>query len=143
MRRLLFLALVVLMPAFLAPTFLAPASVARADDCANAMDQATMNECANKAYQKSDAQLNALYKQIRQRLKGDGDATKLFVAAQRAWVAFRDAACKFSTSGVSGGSIYPTVYAGCLDRLTKARVDDFKTYLACQEGDLSCPVPPQ
>jgi len=138
MRRLLFLALVALMPASLAP-----ASAARADDCANAMDQATMNECANTAYQKSDAQLNALYKQIRQRLKGDGDATKLFVAAQRAWVSFRDAECKFSTSAVSGGSIYPTVYAGCLDRLTKARVDAFKTYLACQEGDLSCPVPPQ
>jgi len=138
MRRLLFLALVALTPAFLAPV-----SMARADDCANAMDQATMNECANKAYQKSDAQLNTLYKQIRQRLKGDGEATKLFVVAQRAWVAFRDAECKFSTSGVSGGSIYPTVYAGCLDRLTKARVDDFKTYLACQEGDLSCPAPAQ
>ena len=138
MRLLFFLAMVVMALASLAPT-----SIARADDCANAMDQATMNECANAAYQKSDAQLNALYKQIKQRLKGDGAATKLFVATQRAWVAFRDAECKFSSSAVSGGSIYPTVYAECLDRLTKARVDDFKTYLACQEGDLSCPVPAQ
>jgi uncharacterized protein YecT (DUF1311 family) len=133
MRRLFFLMLLVL----------APASAASADDCADTATQAAMNECANQAYEKADAELNALYQQIRQRLKGDGETTTLFVAAQRAWVAFRDAECKFSTSGVSGGSIYPTIYAGCLERLTKARVDDFTVYLGCQEGDLSCPVPPQ
>jgi len=131
MRRLLFLVLVVM----------APVSVARADDCTNAVDQRTMNECADKAYKKSDAELNALYKQIKQRLKGNVDGTKLLIAAQRAWVTFRDAECKFSTSAVSGGSVYPAIYAGCVDRLTKTRIDDLKAYLTCQEGDLSCPVP--
>ena len=131
MRRLFLLALVAM----------APASIATADDCASAMDQSAMNECADKAYKKSDAELNALYKQIKQRLKDNADATKLLVAAQRAWVTFRDAECKFSTSAVSGGSVYPVIYSGCADRLTRKRIDDFKAYLMCEEGDLSCPVP--
>jgi hypothetical protein len=31
----------------------------------------------------------------------------------------------------------------CLDALTAKRVEDFKVYLKCEEGDLSCPVPAQ
>jgi uncharacterized protein YecT (DUF1311 family) len=77
------------------------------------------------------------------RLAADAEKTKLFVAAERAWVPFRDAACNFAASGVSGGTIYPTIYAECLERLTKARIANFKAYLACEEGDLSCPVPAQ
>jgi uncharacterized protein YecT (DUF1311 family) len=87
--------------------------------------------------------LNVLYEQIKQRLKDDADTTKLLVAAQRAWVTFRDAECKFSTSGVSGGSAYPMVNAECANGLTRKRIDDFKTYLKCEEGDLSCPLPPE
>ncbi len=123
------------------PAAMVSASIARADDCASAMDQRTMDECADKPYKKSDAELNVLYKQIEQRLEENTDTTKLLVAAQRAWLTFRDAECKFSTSGVSGGSVYPMIYAGCADGLTRKRVDAFKTYLKCEEGDLSCPVP--
>ena len=120
---------------------IAPAPIASANDCATAMDQRTMNECADKSYEKSDAELNALYKLIKQRLKDDTDTTKLLVAAQRAWVGFRNAECKFSTLALSGGSVYPVIYSGCVDRLTRKRIDDFKGYLMCEEGDLSCPVP--
>lgn len=120
---------------------LAQVSSVNADDCENAETQVMMNECANEAFKKSDSELNAIYKQINQRLKGDGDKTKMLIAAQREWVAYRDAECKFSASGVSGGSVYPSVYAGCLDNLTKARIGDLKNYAACREGDLSCPVP--
>jgi len=73
MRRLFLLALVAI----------APPSIASAEDCASAMDQRTMNECADKAYKNSDAELNALYEQIKQRLKGEADPTMLLVAAQR------------------------------------------------------------
>lgn len=114
---------------------------ARADDCANASDQATMNECAGKAFKASDAELNALYKQIEARLKDDQDKARLLVATQKAWIAFRDAECDFSAAGVSGGSAYPMIVLQCRDGLTQNRVKDFKTYLNCEEGDLSCPVP--
>jgi len=127
----------------LAVAVLLSAPPARAADCADAPNQAAMNACAGKAYEAADAELNALYQKIRQRLAGDAETTKLFVAAQRAWLPFRDAECKFAASSVSGGSIYPTIYAECLERLTKARIADFNAYLACEEGDLSCPVPGQ
>ncbi|WP_347927483.1 lysozyme inhibitor LprI family protein [Pseudomonas helvetica] len=123
----------------LAPLLLAP--FAHADDCANAADQRTMSECAAKDYKKADTQLNALYKQINDRLKDNLESKKLLVGAQRAWVAFRDAECEFSASGVAGGSVYPMIYSNCLAGLTLKRVEAFKTYLECQEGDLSCPVP--
>ena len=55
---------------------------------------------------------------------------------------FRDAECGFAASGVAGGSAEPMVTAQCLARLTQSRNADFKAYLACPEGDLSCPLPP-
>lgn len=124
---------------FVGLTGLAPA--AWAEDCANASDQATMNECADKAFKASDTELNALYKQIEARLKDDQDKTKLLVSAQKAWIAFRDAECDFSATGVAGGSVYPMIVLQCRDGLTQNRVKDFKNYLSCEEGDLSCPVP--
>lgn len=118
-----------------------PVSAAFADDCANAQDQATMNECAGKALKKSDAELNAVYKEIEQRLKDDSDTTKLLVTAQRSWVAFRDAECTFSNSRSADGSVYPMIYAMCIDGLTQLRTKQLKVYLNCEEGDMSCPVP--
>lgn len=116
-------------------------SMAVALDCDNASDQATMNQCAAQQNAAADKELNALYQQITSRFKGNPDNKKLLVGAQRAWVAFRDAECKFSASGVEGGSVYPLIYSNCTTELTKARVQTFKNYLKCQEGDMSCPVP--
>ncbi|MFL8990190.1 lysozyme inhibitor LprI family protein [Pseudomonas sp. QLc11A] len=116
-------------------------SMAVAVDCDNASNQATMNQCAAQQNAAADKELNALYQQITSRFKGNPDNKKLLVGAQRAWVAFRDAECKFSASGVEGGSVYPLIYSNCTTELTKARVQTFKNYLKCQEGDMSCPVP--
>jgi uncharacterized protein YecT (DUF1311 family) len=116
-------------------------TAAYAADCDNATDQATMNQCAAQQHKTADKELNALYQQITHRLKSNPDSQKLMVGAQRAWIAFRDAECKFSASGVEGGSVYPLIYSTCITELTKARIETFKNYLKCQEGDLSCPVP--
>jgi len=77
---------------------LASASPARAA-CEN-LPQTEMNVCAGEAFQQADAALNALYQEIKQRLAGDAETTTLFVAAQRAWLPFRDAECAFAASGV-------------------------------------------
>lgn len=110
-------------------------------DCDNAADQATMNQCAAQQNKAADKELNALYQQITTRLKSNPDGKKLLIGAQRSWIAFRDAECKFSASSVEGGSVYPLIYSNCVTGLTKARVETFKNYLKCQEGDMSCPVP--
>ncbi|SFY36770.1 Uncharacterized conserved protein YecT, DUF1311 family [Pseudomonas sp. NFACC49-2] len=123
----------------LAPLILA--SVAQADDCTNAMTQGEMNQCAAQEKKAADDELNRLYKQITARLKDNPEAKQLLIKAQRAWIGFRDAECNFSASGVEGGSVYPLIYGNCVTALTKARVETFKTYLKCKEGDLSCPVP--
>lgn len=127
----------------LALTPLLFATAAHAIDCDNAADQATMNQCAAQQNKAADQELNTLYQQINVRLKGNPDSKKLWVGAQRAWVGFRDAECRFSASGVEGGSVYPLIYSNCITDLTKARVEAFKNYLKCQEGDMSCPVPGQ
>jgi uncharacterized protein YecT (DUF1311 family) len=123
----------------------APFSIAGATEACDTLhsSQADLNDCYGSAYKESDAQLNALYKQITGRLRDDTATTQLLVTAQRAWIAFRDAECAFSASRVSGGSAYGMIQAICLDRLTNKRIEDFKRYLRCQEGDMDCPVPTQ
>jgi uncharacterized protein YecT (DUF1311 family) len=54
---------------------------------------------------KADAALNAAYKEIIRPLKGDAATTQLLVAAQKAWIAYRDAECDFSSSANIGGAI--------------------------------------
>src|SRR5690606_2535169 len=107
----------------LALTPLLITSVTYAADCDNATDQATMNQCAAQQNKAADRELNTLYQQITAHLKDSPDAKKLLVGAQRAWITFRDAECKFSASGVAGGSVYPLIYSNCITDLTKARVE--------------------
>ncbi|MGE4481897.1 lysozyme inhibitor LprI family protein [Acidocella sp.] len=114
---------------------------AHAADCSRADTQMELDACAAAAFKADDATLNQLYARIEARLGGDADKRKALVAAQRAWVAYRDAACKFAASGVEGGSIHPMIVTDCEDRLTKRRIQDFQAYLSCQEGDTACPVP--
>jgi uncharacterized protein YecT (DUF1311 family) len=118
-------------------------SIAAAEDCSNLQTQTDMTICAVGEYDKADAELNASYKQIMARLKSDPDTAKLLVAAEKAWMAFRDAECTFANSQTVGGSIHPMMVAECREAITRKRIDDLKAYLNCEEGDLSCPVLPQ
>ncbi len=117
---------------------LAAAAPARAA-CGPEATQMELNACAGAEFGAADAELNRLYKRITARLGADKAP---LVAAQRAWIAYRDAECAFVASSVAGGSIAPMIRAGCLADLTRARVEDFKKLLDCEEGDPACPVPP-
>ncbi|TSD85424.1 DUF1311 domain-containing protein [Mycobacterium sp. KBS0706] len=123
-----------------AAAILLAALPAAAQDCPDD-SQAGLNQCAGDAYKKADAALNAAYKQVMARLKDSEAAAKSLVAAQRAWIAYRDAECDFMSSGVEGGSARPMIVAQCLEQETTRRTDDLKALLNCEEGDLSCPVP--
>lgn len=119
------------------------AGVARAADyCANAQDQATLDECAGKKFDAADKKLNDAYRQIMDRLKDNAPSKKLLVDAQRAWVAFRDAECNFQGGPrETAGSVRPMVVANCQAGLTNLRLKELQGYLHCEEGDLDCPVP--
>ena len=88
---------------------------AYADECAD-QTQSGLDRCAQAAYDKSDGALNRSYKEIVRRLKDDAATTKLLVTAQKAWIAYRDAECAFSSSANAGGSIYPMVVSNCWRR---------------------------
>ena len=130
-----------LKPVIAAAILLAALPAAAQQDCPDD-SQAGLNQCAGDAYKKADAALNATYRQVMARLKDSEAAAKSLVAAQRAWIAYRDAECDFMSSGVEGGSARPMIVAQCLEQLTTRRTDDLKALLNCEEGDLSCPVPP-
>ncbi|GBH23304.1 lysozyme inhibitor LprI family protein [Burkholderia vietnamiensis] len=110
-------------------------------NCADAADQAAMTACADRAYKKSDAELNRTYQAVTARLRDARPLADKLVSAQRAWIAYRDAECSFSSANAEGGSVYPMVVSTCLDDLTKTRTETLKGYLSCEEGDLACPVP--
>ncbi|MGE8639018.1 MAG: lysozyme inhibitor LprI family protein [Achromobacter sp.] len=109
--------------------------------CGNASTQTDLNLCADQAYRKSDAELNAAYRTVTERLKDDQTTLAKLQSAQKAWLFFRDAECAFSSGGTTGGSAYPMVLSQCLDTLTQTRTKELRAYLKCEEGDMSCPVP--
>lgn len=119
------------------------AALPAAAACGPDSNQMELTECAGASFNAADANLNQRYKSILDRLDGQPDKAELLRAAQRAWITFRDAECAFATSGVAGGSIEPMVDAECRTRLTTERTEALGTYLKCEEGDTTCPVPPQ
>ncbi|TPJ28847.1 lysozyme inhibitor LprI family protein [Mesorhizobium sp. B2-7-2] len=131
MRRLL-------LPACLA--LLATAPAAFAEDCdRNDDSQSMLNICADADYQAADAKLNAAYKNI----VGSNDqaSNKLLQTAQRAWIAFRDAECSYSTADSEGGSIHPMEVSQCLTTLTNERIKQLTSDASCKLSDPSCAGP--
>ena len=122
---------------------LALLATAAAADCDPTATQAELNACTAAALTVADGALNARYAEMKHRLADDAGTAHLLTLAQRAWVAWRDAECDLAAASVAGGSIYPMIRGQCLTELTTARVADFRRYLSCAEGDLSCPLPPQ
>jgi uncharacterized protein YecT (DUF1311 family) len=87
-----------------------------------------MNDCQNREYKKSDAELNTVYKQVMAKLNDEGERAALR-AAQQAWIKFRDAECEFESYENKGGTIYPLVYNGCLTALTRERTKQLREML--------------
>ncbi|MBL9055445.1 MAG: DUF1311 domain-containing protein [Rhodobacteraceae bacterium] len=112
--------------------FLALPAGAQEVDCTNAMAQQEMNFCAEQDYLEADAALNDAYKRARAAMKaldadlpaGDQGAEAALLAAQRAWLPYRDAACASEGWMMHGGSAEPLVVYGCLATLTRQRTQD-------------------
>ena len=64
-----------------------PAAQAKQQPCANPQTQSAMNQCAMEEFKKADAEMNKVYQQLLLKT----DRQEKLKAAQRAWVAFRDA----------------------------------------------------
>ncbi len=74
---------------------------------------------ASRAYEVSDKAMNAAYKQLMAVLNEEGQ-TRL-KAAQRAWIAYRDAQASFDSHHLAGGTMEGLEYTGALNMLTQER----------------------
>ncbi|QUJ77234.1 DUF1311 domain-containing protein [Sulfitobacter albidus] len=91
-----------------------------AAECIAPQQQQLMNACAAKDYREADAALNRAWgpaKDFGDRIGVGGD----LLDAQRAWLAYRDAACAVHASPFEGGSLQPLILSTCLTDLTVAR----------------------
>ncbi|WP_112312349.1 lysozyme inhibitor LprI family protein [Pseudogemmobacter bohemicus] len=106
-------------------------------DCATAMVQADLNQCAAAEWEAADQLLNQRYKEamallrdwdadLPDTLKGGAEALR---EAQRAWITYRDAACAAEGYPMRGGSAEPLLVYGCKARLTEARTKDLEGLL--------------
>ena len=105
-------------------------------DCAEPMTQQAMNYCASVELSEADDALNAQWRATAARMRQLDEATTYeddrpgyfdqLLAAQRAWLAYRDAHCASEGYHARGGSLEPLLVATCKTGLTKARTQQLR-----------------
>lgn len=117
--------------------------------CDAAQSQAEMNQCAGQEYKKEDTQLNTAYQKILKLMQSDRlDAEKRhdrdqinwtqrridkLIAAEKAWITYRDLHCEAAKHEYEGGSMSPMVWASCMAETTRDRIDELKSSYARDE----------
>ena len=134
MRRFVLTCVCLLLP------LAARAQQPQADCFEKAVTQLDSNECAAKEYQEADAELNRVYKAILEKYKKDPLFLGKLRAAQRAWLAYRDAEIEAKYPHAEEpryyGSIFPMCDALFKAELTKDRVEKLRVWLdGGEEGD--------
>lgn len=99
--------------------------------CGETGTQAEANVCTRREYQKADAELNKVYRQLMAGLAGfEGKDQQQLRRAQTLWLQYRDANCESESSIYLGGSIRPAVYNSCLRSVTQERTRRLMEFLA-------------
>jgi uncharacterized protein YecT (DUF1311 family) len=101
--------------------------------------QLEMNQAARAEYDKADAELNQVYTRILRENRGETAFVAKMRAAQRAWVAFRDAHLEalYPKPG-SYGTIYPLCRFQTLTELTKERIKQLREWVDGVDETDSC-----
>lgn len=100
--------------------------VAQQPNCKNPQTQTELNICSGVDYQRADQKINQVYNQVRDQLSAN--RRQQLIVAQRAWISFRDANCKFARSTVEGGTMAALIANNCLEDLTKKRTLELNSY---------------
>lgn len=104
-----------------------------------ARTQAEMNQCAGVAYLEADAELNRVYKKIRQIYKGDEKFLENLKQSQLAWITLRDRdlQLKYPVYDINTGTGQRMCEIGFKTEKTLERVAFLKQWLVgIEEGDL-------
>lgn len=91
------------------------------------MNQHELNMHAQEEFEKSDAELNRLWKEL-QPLLTPGVKAKL-LDSQLLWIKFRDAEAAAQAMIFDGGSMAPMMYSTSLKSTTDARIRDLKAWI--------------
>lgn len=92
--------------------------------CYISQSQNEMNQQAENNFKKADAELNRVYNQFIDMLKGKDK--EVLINSQLTWIKFRDSNCEFWARQCFGGSLYPLLYFGKKIEMTKARTAELK-----------------
>jgi uncharacterized protein YecT (DUF1311 family) len=102
-------------------------------NCDDPQNQAEMNRCAGLDFERADAELNTLWREViagaremDREINREYDqaptSEEVLRQSQRAWVTFRDAHCAYEGHEARGGSMESMLYNGCRARLTRERI---------------------
>ena len=107
-------------------------------DCENPSTQLDMNLCAAREYEAADTVLNEVWVAASDKAKandaladdpkGEESSFDKLLAAQRAWITYRNAHCAAEADRYRGGSIVPLIHATCMTALTQARTTQLREY---------------
>ncbi|MGL5334977.1 MAG: lysozyme inhibitor LprI family protein [Enterovibrio sp.] len=111
MRFLAFFALLCINTAF--------AHAAAPTQCYDLETQLEMNDCALQQFENAEKKLIMAYRKRLAQL--DEPRASKFKQAQASWQTHRKAECLYQASAYQGGSIYPLIYATCLEQMTEQR----------------------
>ena len=108
---------------------------------ARAQSQSELNREACAQYKAADDELNKVYGQILNEYKADAAFVGSMRAAQRAWVAYRDAHLEAMYPGrdkqLEHGSVYPMCRCYALAEATRERTEVLRRWVAgVEEGDV-------
>lgn len=108
---------------------------------ARAQSQAELNREACAQYKVADDELNKIYAQILQEYKADAALVEKMRAAQRAWVAYRDAHLEAMypapNKSLAYGSAHPMCRCYALAEATRERAEVLRRWVdGVEEGDV-------
>jgi uncharacterized protein YecT (DUF1311 family) len=112
------------------------------DKCMDsAQSQAAMNECASNSLGAADKELNQVYQQVLRKYAKDTVFVAKLKAAQKAWLAFRDAELEArypaNDKSLEYGSVYPMCANNDLEAMTRQRTEALRAWLkGAEEGDV-------
>ena len=108
-----------------------------AKSCEDAETTYELRICASARVKEAERLLDQQWQATAMRFKDldaavaqdEKDAPKAFatgLAAQRAWLAYRDAQCRAEYNEYWGGTMAPLAQLNCIDRITRARIAELR-----------------
>ena len=106
--------------------------------CAGAVTQAAMNDCAYQGFLEASATMSQQLRHVEAALTSAQRSH--WRRVQKAWLTYRTETCQFEASAVGNGSARPMVQWQCADKLTQQRSAALFRLVTCPEGDTACPI---